>query len=157
MSRRAALQLNLVKSGFRVSIFPRMKTAMKFSVFSVFVSAFLFAPAAGVMRSQVDISPTRLRSPATVKGFIGGESHDRYVVRARKGQIMTVRISWRREGDNHAEFGVQDSRDFDHYVEFGKASDDGRLWRGNIPKTRDYYIDVVAHPSAHYTLRVTVK
>ncbi|MFN2499697.1 MAG: hypothetical protein ABR557_11490, partial [Pyrinomonadaceae bacterium] len=31
----------------------------------------------------------QLRSPAIVRGFIGGESHDSYVIRARKGQVMT--------------------------------------------------------------------
>ena len=105
----------------------------------------------------------RLHSPATVRGFIGGESHDTYVIRARKGQIMTVRISWRREhlnpGTNHAEFYVGEAPDFDgdRYVKFGKESDKGRRWSGRIPVTKDYYIYVMAHPTAHYTLRVTVK
>ena len=56
----------------------------------------------------------KLRTPATVKGFIGGESHDSYAIHARKGQVLTVRISWQPEhdkdmGDNHAEFFVSDS------------------------------------------------
>src|SRR5260221_13835183 len=36
----------------------------------------------------------RLHSPATARGVIGGESHDSYVIHARKGQTMSVRISW---------------------------------------------------------------
>ena len=106
----------------------------------------------------------RLRSPATVRGFIGGESHDSYVIRARKGQTMTVQISWRRErdnelGDNHAEFFVGDLPNFDGngQVKFGKESDEGKRWSGKIPKTGNYYIYVMAHPTAHYTLRVAVK
>src|SRR5262249_50215194 len=106
----------------------------------------------------------RLRSPATARGFIGGESHDSYVIRARKGQIMTVQISWRREHDNelgasHAEFFVGELPNFDGdgRVKFGKESDNGRRWSGKIPRTGDYYIYVNAHPTAHYTLRVTVK
>src|SRR5215467_1412317 len=59
----------------------------------------------------------KLRSPATVKGFIGGESHDSYLIHARRGQTMTVEISWKPEhdenGDNHAEFWVGTRPDFD--------------------------------------------
>ncbi|HXG95022.1 MAG TPA: hypothetical protein VNN73_21965 [Blastocatellia bacterium] len=105
----------------------------------------------------------RLRSPATVRGFIGGESHDSYVIRARKGQIMTVQISWRREhdtdlGGNHAEFFISQSPGLDSGpVDFGKDSNNGKRWSGKIPLTGDYYISVTAHPTAHYTLRVTVR
>lgn len=106
----------------------------------------------------------RLRSPATVRGFIGGESHDTYVIRAREGQIMTVQISWRRDhhnesGDNRAEFFVSELPNFDGdgQVKFGKEADQGKQWSGKIPKTGNYYIYVTAHPTAHYTLGVTVR
>ena len=106
----------------------------------------------------------RLRSPATVRGVIGGESHDSYMIRARKGQTMTVQISWRRERDNelganHAEFWVGELPNFDGdgLVKFGKESNEGKRWSGKIPKTGNYYIYVMAHPTAHYTLRVMVK
>lgn len=106
----------------------------------------------------------RLRSPATVRGFIGGESHDSYVVRARKGQAITVQISWRREhdnelGDNRAEFFVSQSPNFDGDgpVKFGREFNEGKRWSGKVPRTGDYYIYVNAHPTAHYTLRVTVR
>jgi hypothetical protein len=110
--------------------------------------------------AQQDTAPKkRLRNPATVRGFIGGESHDSYVIRGRKGRTMTVRISWRREGDNRAEFTVSESPDFfgAEPVTFGKESDDGKRWAGKLPRTRDYYIYVVAHPTAQYTLRVTIR
>jgi hypothetical protein len=106
----------------------------------------------------------RLRSPATVRGFIGSESHDSYVVRAREGQIMTVQISWQRENDketrdNHAEFFVSESSSFkgDGQVKFGSESNDRKRWSGRILRTGNYFIYVNAHPTAHYTLRVTVK
>jgi hypothetical protein len=106
----------------------------------------------------------RLRSPATVRGFIGGESHDSYVIHARADQIMTAQISWRPEhdkglGDNRAEFFVSESPDFDSdgQVKFGKESDKGKRWSGKIPETGNYYIYVNAHPTAHYTLRITVR
>jgi hypothetical protein len=103
--------------------------------------------------------PKRLRTPATVPGFIGGELHDLYVIRARKGQTLIVRLSWRREGDNQASFSVIDSPDYytKEPVKFGTESDNGKRWVGRVPKSRDYYIDVVAHPSARYTLRITVR
>lgn len=110
--------------------------------------------------ARVDTSvPRRLRSPASVRGFIGGESHDGYVVRARKGQALTVRLSWLREGDNRASLSVSESPDFysAEPAKFGTEYDGGRRWAGRIPKTGDYYIYVVAHPSAQYTLKVSAR
>lgn len=104
----------------------------------------------------------RLRSPAIVKGLIGGESHNSYVIRARKGQIMTVKISWRHEvsssGANHAEFFVGEKPDFDGgaQVEFGKERRNGREWIRLIPRSADYYIYVNAYPTARYTLTVAL-
>jgi hypothetical protein len=103
-----------------------------------------------------------LRSPATVQGLIGGESHDSYVVHARTGQTMTVSLSWKLEhdgelGDNHVEFSVSDSPEFGGNVSFGQSSHDGKSWTGRIPKTGNYYIYVMGHPSAHYTLKVAVR
>jgi hypothetical protein len=110
--------------------------------------------------TQVETSPLRrLQSQARVRGFIGGESHDGYVVRARKGQTLTVRLSWRREGDNGASFAVSQSPDFysGETDEFGAESDDGQRWAGKVPRTGDYYVYVVAHPAARYTLKVGVR
>jgi hypothetical protein len=39
-------------------------------------------------------------------------------------------------------------------VAFGSASDRGRHWSGKVPRTGDYYIYVLAHPTAHYTLHM---
>lgn len=115
---------------------------------------------AEVIQAQPPEPPaTRLRNPAVVRSVIGGESHDSYVIRAAKGKTMTVVISWRREGDNNAEFKVSDMPGFYEAepVSFGEESKDGKRWTGKIPKTANYYIYVVAHPIAHYTLRVTIK
>lgn len=113
-----------------------------------------------VVVSQVETSPPRrLWAPATVRGFIGGESHAGYVVRARKGQVLTVRLSWRREGDNRASLAVSESPDFHSGkpAKFGAEYDDGQRWAGRVPRTGDYYVYVVAHPSAHYALHVRVR
>jgi hypothetical protein len=118
--------------------------------------------------SKAEEYTQRLRSPATVHGTVGGESHDSYVIWARKGQIMTVQISWPLEHDpdqkqdhgyNHAEFWIGQLPDFDGAgrVKFGKALNNGKGWIGAIPNTGRYYIYVGAYPAADYTLRVTVK
>ena len=115
---------------------------------------------ANTTQAQEDKVPAaRLRSPATVRGFIGGEAHDSYVIHVRKGQTLAVQISWRREDDNRADFTVSNSGDFfdSAPVKFGRESDKGRRWRGKVPRTGNYYIYVTAHPDAHYTLRITTK
>lgn len=109
--------------------------------------------------AQTDNIPKRrLQSPATVSGFIGGESHDSYVISATKGQVMTVQISWEKEDDNRADFTIAKSSNFfaADPVDFGKLSEDEKSWTGEIPSTGDYYVYVVAHPTAHYKLTVTV-
>jgi len=131
-------------------------------LFVVAVSFFAARPALPQEHEYV----RRLHAPATVKGFIGGEPHDSYVIEARAGQVMTVQISWRPvhdhdedTGDNHAEFWVGTAPDFDGdgAVKFGQESDNGRRWTGKIPKTGKYYIYVMAHPVADYILKVIVK
>lgn len=110
--------------------------------------------------AQVGTSPPRrLQNSASVRGFIGGESHDGYVVRARKGSVLTVRLSWRSEGDNRASLTVSESPDFHsgEPAKFGSEYDGGRRWAGRVPRTGDYYVYVVAHPSAHYTLKVSAR
>jgi hypothetical protein len=110
--------------------------------------------------ARVETSPLRrLRGRAAVRGFVGGESHDGYVIRARKGQLLTVRLSWRPEGDNRASLSVSRSPDFysGEAARFGAEYDGGRRWAGRVPQTGDYYVYVVAHPSARYTLRVNVR
>jgi hypothetical protein len=104
----------------------------------------------------------RLRNPAAVKGLIGGESHNSYVIRVRKGQTLTVQISWKHEhdvnGDNHAEFFVSDLPNFASATfEFGKEFNNGKRWTGTVPKTGDYYIYVNAYPTAYYSLRAAVR
>lgn len=70
-----------------------------------------------------------------------------------------VEISWRPEGYNRAEFTVSKSASFFNgdSADFGRESNEGKRWNGIVPINGDYYIYVVAHATAHYTLRVTVK
>lgn len=116
------------------------------------IAALLPSVAAG----QAAPKAKRLHAPATVRGLIGGESHDAYVIRVPKGRSLTIEISWRSEDNNTASFGVGTSADFEP-VTFGKESADGKKWIGKVPRTGDYFIEVVAHPSAHYVLKVRIK
>jgi hypothetical protein len=115
---------------------------------------------ANISFAQTDTTPKkRLQIPATAKGFIGGESHDSYVIKARKGQTITIQISWQREDGNRASFTVSKSANFFNgdSVNFGKESLNGKRWTGKIPRTGNYYIYVVAHPTAKYTLKISEK
>ena len=136
-----------------------MKIKLNHAVIALFVSAFLLFGASEAFAQKDSTPKKRLISPATVKGKIGGEAHDSYVIRVRKGQTMNIQITWRREDDNRAEFSVSRSANFFNgaVLKFGKESDNGRRWRGIIPKSGNYYIYVVANPMAKYTLKVTVK
>ena len=118
----------------------------------ILMAAVLPSIAAG----QSTPKPKRLQAPATIRGLIGGESHDAYLVRVRKGHTLTVAISWRSEDNNTASFGVGTNADFEP-VTFGQESADGKKWSGKVPRTGDYFIEVMAHPRAHYVLKVTIK
>jgi hypothetical protein len=88
-----------------------------------------------------------------VKGRIGGESHDSYVLDLREGAELTVGIASR---GNRASFVVS-SEEFGEPVAFGTETNNGQTWVGRVPQTGAYYIAVVAHPQAQYTLKVAVR
>ena len=121
---------------------------------AVIISIVVLLPT--VSAAQAEPKAKRLHPPATVRGLTGGESHEAYVVRVPKGRTLTVEISWRSEDNNTASFGVGTNADFEP-VTFGKESADGKKWSGKVPRTGDYFIEVVAHPRAHYVLKVTIK
>jgi hypothetical protein len=103
-----------------------------------------------------------LHTPVTVRGLIGGESHDSYAIQARAGQSLSLVLSWRPEhdaeaGNNHAEFSVSDSPDFGgHAVAVGRFSEGGKCWVGKIPKTGTYYVYVMGYPTVRYILKVAL-
>jgi hypothetical protein len=135
-----------------------MKILRQQTVVLIAALAFLIFSAGNASAQNPCHKFKRLTAPSTVRGFIGGESHDCYEIRARKGQTMTIDISWRREEDNRAEFSVSRSASFGGSpVSFGRRSNNDRRWTGKIPATRKYYIYVVAHPTARYTLKTRLK
>jgi hypothetical protein len=106
--------------------------------------------------AQPMTKPKRVHAPATIRGLVGGESNVTYVVHVRKGHQLTVELSWKKEDGNTASFGMGSSKDLEP-VSFGKESNGGRKWVGKVPKTGDYFIEVVAHPAAHFVLKITVR
>ncbi len=124
-------------------------------VHSIRVALVLGLLAAGAIAQPLS-KPKRVHAPATIRGLVGGESNDTYVVHVRKGRQLTVELSWKKEDGNTASFGMGSSKDLEP-VSFGKESHGGRKWVGRVPKTADYFIEVVAHPSAHYVLKVRIK
>ena len=113
----------------------------------------------GSAEAQTDsVKKIRLKNPVTVKGEIGGESHDSYVIRVRKNQTLTVQISWKEKGDYTAHFVVSHSDNFfAGDVIRGISTYNEKNWYSKIKKTGDYYIYVTGHPVANYTLKVSVK
>ena len=129
---------------------------MRFTVIHSLRVALVLALLTASAIAQPLTKPKRVHAPATIRGLVGGESNDTYVVHVRKGHQLTVELSWKKEDDNTASFGMGSSKDLEP-VSFGKESHGGRKWVGKVPKTGDYFIEVVAHPSAHYVLKVRVK
>ena len=103
---------------------------------------------------------TRLRSGVTVKGFVGGEGHESFVIRARKGQSMTVVVTRRVKPGGNFNLTVSRSADFNgNPVRFGRETNTRRQlrWTGRIPATGNYYFYTTAFPEASYRLTVTLK
>lgn len=131
-----------------------MRLKFKWRLLCLCTMVIFFTAASG--GAQNSTPKKRLRAPATIRGLIGGESTDRYVIRARKGQTITISIAWKKEEDNTASFSLSPASDNSEQLA-GQEAEDGKRWTGKIPRTGDYLIEVVAHPYAHYTLRVRLR
>ena len=134
-----------------------MRKSIKFCL-TFFAFTILFLAVGNAQAQPVTAQKVRLKSPATVKGEIGGESHAAYVIRVRKGQTLKVQIDWKEKGDRVAQFVVSHSADFfAGDVIRGISTYNEKNWYSKIKKTGDYYIYVTAHPVANYTLKVSAK
>jgi hypothetical protein len=120
---------------------------------------FVLALTTGALAQTDTAVKKQLNGSTTVQGTIGGEAHDGYFIYARKGQKLTVQLKWKAEEENRASFSVSRSANFydGAPVKFGLETYLGDRWSGTIPRSGNYYIYVVAHPSADYTLKVTLK
>ncbi len=114
---------------------------------------------AGFTRAQTDShSMKQILGSARVIGFIGGESHDRYLIHLQKGQKLIVQLVWKLE-NNTADFTLSKSGNFENAtpVQFGVFSTQPTRWVGVIPQSANYFLYVTAYPTAEYTLWVKVE
>src|SRR6185295_14474370 len=63
--------------------------------------------------ASAQFKPKRVHAPATIRGLVGGEANDTYVLHVRKGRVLTVELSWKKEDDNKASFGMGSSKDLE--------------------------------------------
>jgi hypothetical protein len=110
----------------------------------------------GLTRAQTESPAKRILGSAILRGVVGGESHDAFVIKALKGQTLTLQLSWKLEAKNTASFVLSRSASFfsAEPVQFGRFSSDQKRWVGKIPVSSDYFVFIVAHPTAQYTLWV---
>jgi hypothetical protein len=130
-----------------------LRHTFKYLLFKIGAIVILI-PSTSVCQQKEEFKPLPITATAT--GRIGGESHNSYIIHAREGQKITVQIT---STNNRAEFTVSTSSDFFNAepASFGRATNKGRRWRGTVPQTGDYYIYVIAHPVANYTLSLVIR
>lgn len=91
------------------------------------------------------------RNTATVKDGVVRTEFKRYVLAARAGQQMTVRIT---SFEDNAAFNIFTAGD----EELISGSDAVKQWSQKLPKTGNYIIEVGAtRGNAGYTLKVTIR
>jgi hypothetical protein len=128
------------------------------SIYKVSLATFVlllssFVPAAAQQESK--ITRVRFAKGTTSKTYRGSVSHsiNTYVVKARKGQTMSVTVS---SSDGEALFSItqQPAPDTDPV----ELTHDRKRWSGTLANSDDYYISVGAARSvAAYTVTITVK
>ena len=117
--------------------------------------------------AQEDTSPKqKLRSGVWVKDVGGGDGHQSYFIRARKGQTITVEILRRVPKDGNFNLTVSKSANFFNAkdVKFGRETSVKKSlnWTGKVPASGNYYFYLTGFapndPNViDYRLRVTVK
>ncbi len=121
------------------------------------VCMLLLAAAAVPATAQAAIGSTATRiryekgaTSRVVSGQLAPRQTREYVLRASAGQIMQVVLWPPADGAGLLIWGADGSP-------LKRWSDEGQGWQGKLPKTQDYYVQVVAPDTAlAYCLRVTV-
>jgi len=93
------------------------------------------------------------KSSATVSGAVIRGDRDTYIVGAREGQMMNVRIT---SLEKNAVFQVRDANG--EYLQDAGEGDDATAWTGDLPRTGNYEIIVGGtRGNASYKLTVSIK
>lgn len=134
-----------MKRGYFVS-------AVKFALISILVTALTSAALASGIKKRIRFP--RGANSVTISGSVVRGERDRYILGAKEGQTMTVRI---RAAEDNAVFqiylpGEQES------LEGAGETDDAKSWSGKIPATTDYIIVVGAsRGNTSYKLDVEIR
>lgn len=130
---------------------PQLQNRMK--VPALIVMALLLT--AGTATAQSDrtrhIRFERGRTTTVIKDAVVRGTLDRYILRARAGQTLTVHIT-----------SLEDNASFEIYRVGNKRSltgpEETTDWSGKLPRNGDYVIEVgSSRGNASYTLEVTVR
>jgi hypothetical protein len=93
------------------------------------------------------------KSAATISGAVIRGDRDTYIVGAREGQMISVKIT---SPENNAVFQVRDSNG--EYLQDAGEEDDATDWSGDLPSTGDYEIIVGGtRGNASYKLTVSIE
>lgn len=92
-------------------------------------------------------------SSATVTGALPRGETTGYVLKAKKDQVMTVKIS---STENNAVFKIK-NRETGYFLNNAGELDDATEWEGALPSDGEYRIIVGStRGGAEYTLKVTI-
>jgi len=120
---------------------------------AVFICALAFSStfAQGVKQK---VRFARGASSATIHGAVVRGDRDRYYVKAKRGQTMSVKITSR---ENNAAFEIYFSGEQES-LEGAGEEDDATNWSGALPADNDYVILVGGtRGNASYTLTISIK
>lgn len=96
----------------------------------------------------------RGRSSATVEGAVVRGDRDDWIIGARKGQRLIIRVT---ALEKNAEFQLLD-RASGRYLKGAGEMDDATRWTGRLPRTGDYLIRVGGtRGNATYKLHVSIR
>jgi hypothetical protein len=125
---------------------------VKAAVISILLTAMTSSTLASGIKKRIRFP--RGTTSTTISGAVVRGKQDRYILGAREGQTMTVRI---RSTEDNAVFqiylpGEQES------LEGAGEGDDAKSWSGKVPVTIDYVIVVGAsRGNASYKLDVKIQ
>ena len=122
-------------------------------LFPILLLLTLAQPSVAQTGSTKRVRFTKGHTSATYKGAVVRGTRDRYLVGARAGQLMTVRI---RSVEQNAVFSIADPAG--QYMKGAGEEDDATDWTGRLPTSGDFAIEVGGtRGNAEYSLTVLVK
>jgi len=136
-----------------------MKTRLIFSI-AILTTLIALASAAALAQHGGKAEPLRIEfkrgaTSATINGVIHGDEEAEYVLSARKGQQLTIKLTsvpvkssvFQLLGEDNDTLGLESDANFDY--------------SGVLPKTGDYFINVkrltASKGTSRYRLTVTVR